>query len=87
MIVTLLGLAALLIAMAAFYYAGIYSPGAQCEWERWPDRASYQARHGHLHCCHCQSERTLDVGLMRWTDFRRKIICRDCKATLWREQD
>lgn len=82
-----LGLPLLLLAMALFYMLVIYSPGAQRDWERLPAKEDYVARHGSTCCRQCGAAQTLDVGLLRYTDFRRKILCATCKTSLWREEE
>jgi hypothetical protein len=63
-------------------------------WSTLPNRQEYMRAHpaevtpnGRPQCFHCHSPETLDVGLARFTDFRRTIICSKCKRQLWREQD
>ncbi|SMG26828.1 hypothetical protein SAMN03159353_1005193 [Cedecea sp. NFIX57] len=63
-------------------------------WSTLPTKQEYLQAHpaevsptGSPQCFHCHSSETLDVGLARFTDFRRTIICSKCKNQLWREQD
>ncbi|BCL75696.1 hypothetical protein JHS3_14320 [Jeongeupia sp. HS-3] len=87
--ILLLELAGTLALMAAAYYYLIYNPGAQKAWEHLPTEAEYRARTSQtnaLSCSHCGNAETLDVGLLRITDYRRQHLCTQCKNTLWRSQ-
>jgi hypothetical protein len=78
-----------LIIFAALFYYIIYMPAAQKYWENIPTREAYLAKHptSSMACYKCGNSTRLDVGLLRFTDYRRKQICAKCKAILWREQD
>ncbi|KAF0813881.1 hypothetical protein IGB42_01560 [Andreprevotia sp. IGB-42] len=79
-----LGLPLLLLFAALFYWLVLYSPGAQRHWERLPTQHEYHTQHGGL-CKQCSTATTLDVGLLGMTDFRRRILCAQCRTPLWRE--
>ncbi|AOX99759.1 hypothetical protein [Jeongeupia sp. USM3] len=84
-----LGFIGLLALMGGAFYLLTYNPWAQKAWERLPTEAEYRARTGQtgaLHCGHCCCGETLDVGLLRVTDYRRQHLCTKCKNTLWRSQ-
>lgn len=62
-------------------------------WENLPTKDLYIKAHpsdvtadGKIRCYHCHSTEILDVGLARFADFRRTILCQKCKAQLWREE-
>ncbi|PHV02137.1 hypothetical protein CSQ88_08300 [Iodobacter sp. BJB302] len=80
-----------LALFAAIYYYFSYMPGAQSEWEKLPTLDVYLARHpakNNIITCHnCRHTGRMDIGLVQISDYRRKIICTQCKTTLWREQD
>ncbi|WP_051304576.1 hypothetical protein [Chitinilyticum litopenaei] len=77
----------LLLLAGLYYWLAIYPPGAQQEWESLPERDVYRDRHGGLVCRCCGAQETLDTGLLRHTDFRRRIVCAHCKTPLWREEE
>ncbi|QLI80615.1 hypothetical protein HZU75_03195 [Chitinibacter fontanus] len=80
-------------AFAAMWYLVYYNPGAQTYWERLPTRKQYLLKHPDcqrgedIACCHCGSIVKLDLGLLQYWDWRRQMMCRNCKNLLWREQD
>ncbi len=79
--------------VALVYYFAIYNKPLQNEWEKLPSLQEYAAKHGQvaserdISCYKCKSKTTYDTGLTRVSDFRRKIICGNCKLSLYREQD
>jgi hypothetical protein len=79
--------------VAVIWYFIAYNPWAQKHWERLPNRDQYVALHpdclrdDDIACCHCGSTEKLDLGLLQYTDWRRQMMCRNCKNLLWREQD
>ncbi|WP_293935134.1 hypothetical protein [Iodobacter sp.] len=78
-----------LAMFAALFYYFSYMPAAQKDWETIPTREGYLAKHpaNNMACYKCGDSTQLDIGLLRFTDYRRKKICAKCKTTLWREQD
>ncbi|WP_373974711.1 hypothetical protein NT239_13960 [Chitinibacter sp. SCUT-21] len=82
-----------IVFVAAFWYIAVYNPGAQTYWERLPTREQYRAQHPDcirgedMACCHCGSTVKLDLGLLQYWDWRRRMMCRNCKNLLWREED
>lgn len=83
----------LLALLAAVFYFIYYNPAAQKHWERLLTREQYQAQHPEcvrgtdLACCHCGSTEQLDFGATQYKDWRRQMMCRQCKTLLWREED
>lgn len=93
---TILIMLAVLLALVVLYLCFVPTGKSPITglWSTLPTRREYLQAHpadiapnGSPQCFHCHSSETLDVGLARFTDFRRTIICRKCKHQLWREQD
>ncbi len=88
---TLLSVLIPIALFAAIYYYFMYMPSAQSDWERLPTLNAYLAKHpaknNIIACHHCSHAEQLDIGLVQISDYRRKIICTQCKNPLWREQD
>ena len=84
----ILSLLSLFAAVAGVYYFVVYNPVAHKGWEKIRCKAEYLAAHqGHAACFSCGSNQRLDLGLLRFTDYRRRIICSECKSILWREEE
>ncbi|QZA80786.1 hypothetical protein [Deefgea piscis] len=88
-----LGIVTVVLLATLFWYYVIYNPAAQTDWERLPTLAQYRQQHPQCVrgeqtlCCHCGSTEHLDLGLLQYTDWRRQMMCRQCKNRLWRESD
>ncbi|QLG88487.1 hypothetical protein HQ393_09625 [Chitinibacter bivalviorum] len=74
-----------------FYYFVVYNPWAQNHWHSLRTQADYIAQYPELilgkkvACYQCGGTERLDLGLLKPTDYRRRIVCARCKSTLWRE--
>ncbi|WP_205836447.1 hypothetical protein [Iodobacter violaceini] len=90
---TIIYIIAPLLLFAAIFYYTMYMPSAQKDWERLPTLDEYlaknpTAKHGEkISCSKCGHTEQLDTGLIRISDFRRKLMCTKCKKTLWREEE
>ena len=73
------------------YYCVVYNPWAQKYWQGFRTKEEYLQWHPELLqgqkvlCFQCASTEQLDLGLLRPTDYRRRIVCARCKTLLWRE--
>ncbi|UXY14884.1 hypothetical protein N8I74_16425 [Chitiniphilus purpureus] len=62
-------------------------------WQGLPFLKQYSSRHpwarrnGAACCYKCGCDELLDVGLSRVGDYRRRIVCNQCRTPLWREED
>lgn len=86
-ITALVGIGGILVA----YYLVVYNPWAQKHWQGFRTKEEYLQMHPELDqaqkiaCFQCCGVDQLDLGLMRPTDYRRRIVCARCKTLLWRE--
>jgi ribosomal protein S27AE len=84
------GLVGVGLIPVAWYFIG-YNPWAQQHWQSLITQAQYVQKHPELAlgeriaCYQCGGTERLDLGLLKPTDYRRRIVCARCKSTLWRE--
>lgn len=73
------------------YYFVVYNPWAHKHWQAFRTKEEYLRSHPEMlqaqkiACYQCASSEQLDLGLLRPTDYRRRIVCAQCKTLLWRE--